>query len=105
MAELTRRRLLRGLGGLLVAPAIVRAGSLMPIRAFGMPDLPVVLTSCGMSSNSLLTINMITQEAIKLFRNSNNFIQNVDPQWDERFKTEHQHDPFPGNLKVLCHDK
>lgn len=35
MGELTRRGLLRGLGGLLVAPAIVRAGSLMPIRAFG----------------------------------------------------------------------
>lgn len=36
-------------------------------------------------SNSLLTINMITREAIRLWRNSNAFIQNVDMQYDDSF--------------------
>lgn len=29
-------------------------------------------------ANSLLTLNMITREAIRLFRNSNAFLMNVD---------------------------
>lgn len=36
-------------------------------------------------SNSLLTINMITREAIRLWKNSNAFIQNVDTQYDETY--------------------
>ena len=35
--------------------------------------------------NSLLTINMITREAIRLFRNSNAFIQAIDHQYDDSF--------------------
>lgn len=39
---ITRRRLLRGLGvGLFAAPAIVRTGSLMPIRALRPAELLV----------------------------------------------------------------
>ena len=38
MSELDRRKLLCGLGALLAAPAIVRAASLMPVRALP-PDL------------------------------------------------------------------
>lgn len=29
-------------------------------------------------SNSLLTINMITREAVRLWKNSNAFLQNID---------------------------
>lgn len=36
-------------------------------------------------SNSLLTINMITQKAVKLFRNTNAFIMNIDMQYDDSF--------------------
>ena len=36
-------------------------------------------------ANSLLTINMITREAVRLWKNSNAFIQNVDMQYDESF--------------------
>lgn len=36
-------------------------------------------------ANSLLTINMITNEALMLFRNSNAFIQTVDKQYDASF--------------------
>ncbi|MEN6549714.1 MAG: P22 phage major capsid protein family protein [Armatimonadia bacterium] len=36
-------------------------------------------------ANSLLTINMITREAVRLWKNSNAFIQNIDMQYDESF--------------------
>lgn len=36
-------------------------------------------------SNSLLTINMITREAVALWKNSNAFIQNIDTQYDSSF--------------------
>jgi len=36
-------------------------------------------------ANSLLTINMITREAVRLWKNTNAFIQNVDMQYDESF--------------------
>lgn len=36
-------------------------------------------------SNSLLTIDMITREAVRLWKNSNAFIQNVDMQYDDSF--------------------
>jgi len=36
-------------------------------------------------SNSLLTINQITREAVRLFRNSNAFIMQLDRQYDDQF--------------------
>lgn len=36
-------------------------------------------------ANSILTINMITREAIELFVNSNAFIKNIDRQFDDEF--------------------
>lgn len=36
-------------------------------------------------SNSLLTIGMITREAVRLWRNSNAFLQNVDMQYDDQY--------------------
>lgn len=36
-------------------------------------------------ANTLLTINMITREAVRLWKNSNSFIQNVDMQYDDSF--------------------
>jgi len=36
-------------------------------------------------ANSLLTISMITREAVRLFKNSNLFIQNIDTQYDSAF--------------------
>ena len=35
--------------------------------------------------NQLLTINMITREAVRLWKNSNAFLQNVDMQYDDSF--------------------
>lgn len=36
-------------------------------------------------SNSLLTINMITREAVRLWKNTNAFLQNIDTQYDDSF--------------------
>jgi hypothetical protein len=36
-------------------------------------------------ANSLLTINMITREAVRLWKNTNSFIQNIDTQYDDSF--------------------
>jgi hypothetical protein len=36
-------------------------------------------------SNSLLTISQITREALRLFKNSNAFLQNIDRQYDGEF--------------------
>ncbi len=36
-------------------------------------------------ANSLLTIDMVTKEAVMLFKNSNAFMQNVDTQYDSSF--------------------
>lgn len=36
-------------------------------------------------ANTLLTINMITAEAVMLFKNSNAFMQNIDTQYDSSF--------------------
>jgi len=36
-------------------------------------------------SNSLLTINQITNEAVRLWKNSNAFLQNIDRQYDDQF--------------------
>ncbi|OAJ69037.1 P22 phage major capsid protein family protein [Gluconobacter cerinus] len=36
-------------------------------------------------ANNLLTIKMITREALRLYRNSNSFLKNVDTQYDSSF--------------------
>lgn len=36
-------------------------------------------------ANSLLTINMITREAVLLWRNTNAFVRNIDTQYDDQF--------------------
>lgn len=41
-----------------------------------------------MPGNSLLTIDMITAEAVRLFKNSNLFIQNMDTQYDPAFAVD-----------------
>src|SRR3990167_11176961 len=36
-------------------------------------------------ANTLLTIDMITREAVRLFKNSNAFIQSIDRQYDDQY--------------------
>jgi len=63
-----RRAFLRGALSLIASPAIVRATSLMPIRAFLIAPAPP-------SPKTLLTIELITREAVRLFRNSNHLLE------------------------------
>ncbi len=41
-----------------------------------------------MSGNNLLTIDMITREAVMVFKNSNAFMQNIETQYDSAFGVE-----------------
>jgi hypothetical protein len=78
--ELPRRKFLIGLASLIVAPAIVRVESLMPVS--NRIIAPVILEP---NLNSLLSIREITIEAIKLFKNSNIFLEKIDREYDARF--------------------
>lgn len=87
MVDLSRRGFLGGLAAALAAPAIVAAPSLMPIRA---PAL--VLAPSGLlvpRRNPLLTIGMITREAVKLWVNSNELLRNIAAEWDDEFYNSH----------------
>lgn len=47
-----------------------------------------VLGEYIMAGNSILTIDMITREAVRLFKNSNLFVQNIDTQYDGSFAVD-----------------
>jgi hypothetical protein len=69
----SRRRFLGGLIAAVAAPAIVRVDGLMRVRGIVMP-VP-----------GRLTVRMITRDAVLMFRNSNEFLRNLDRQYDEEF--------------------
>lgn len=69
---IARRSFLTGLVSSLAAPAIVRATSLMPIRTVWR-------------ANGILTIDIITREAVQIFVYSNPFLTNYDAYGDVDF--------------------
>lgn len=71
MIAASRRTLITGLVALVAAPAIVKVASLMPVNAALQPG------------NNLLTLDMITREAVRRFKNSNLFIRSMDAQFAE----------------------
>ena len=88
--ELARRGFLTGLGaGLICAPAIVRATSLMAIKPIEI-EVEQQYINTAAYSNTLLTMREITREVIKLFRNSNEFLKNAGIQYNEQFAQSHQ---------------
>jgi hypothetical protein len=64
--KLSRRGFFAGLAASLAAPAIVRAGILMPVRAIAQPRV--------------LTIQEITRASVRLFVNTNAFLADLDRQ-------------------------
>lgn len=78
---LPRRGFLRGIGALIAAPAIVRAASLMPIGVFGEEEVAYVPLQFEPGSNTLLPMRMITREAIRLWKNSNEFVAQIDREY------------------------
>lgn len=72
----SRRNFLRlGLAAL-AAPAIVRATSLMPIKAFE-PELQQFVVTAIENRGNLLAIDKITREAVKLWQESNVFLSGM----------------------------
>lgn len=74
--SLSRRGLFRGIVGVLAAPAIVKAGLLMPVRPLFFPP-----------KHKILSIQEITRLAVRDWKNSNAFLQHIDRQYDAQFAT------------------
>lgn len=77
---MNRRGFLTGILSALAMPAIIRTpGLLMPVKQ------PILLTPEMLVEppSELPTIDMITREAIRLFRNSNWFLCTIDNQFPD----------------------
>lgn len=86
--ESSRRGFLGGLLAVIATPAIIRVAKLMPVKV--MPSTEVldelfIDEVYPVTGNNLLTIQMITREAIRLWKNSNLFMQNIDGRYDRVF--------------------
>lgn len=81
LVKSSRRGFLGMLGALVAAPAIVRAASLMPVTT--VPDEEVLVLLAR--RNSLRTINDITRQAVRLWKNSNEFLANNTSSYDDLF--------------------
>ena len=75
---MNRRGFLAGILAAASAPAIVRIGSLMPVRSIVIPTTAEVV-----AVNSLLTIDMITREALRLAHGKAAFIGTINRQFDQ----------------------
>lgn len=75
----SRRGFLGGLAALVAAPAVVKVASLMPVRTIVYGP-----TLAEYSGNQLLTVDMITREAVRLFEQSNLFIQDITERQELR---------------------
>ncbi len=76
------------LGAILAAaasPAIVKAASLMPIWTRAESGLYVVAEDVVAGSNTLLTIDMITQEALRLLNANLFFMRKVNSEYDDTY--------------------
>lgn len=82
--SLSRRSFFVGLGALVAAPAIVRVASLMPVKAI---DTGVMTFDdyCEriLRPRQLISARMVNQEAIKMFQNSNAFLQALNEDWEK----------------------
>jgi hypothetical protein len=67
------------------ALASIPAAALRPLLA----AVPVLETYNG-ARNSLLTLDMINREAIRLFTESNAFLKNISGQYEEEFDQEYE---------------
>lgn len=94
---LQRRAILTGLAALITAPAIVKVSSLMPVKASLQPE-PVLALQQRLwfqeyqAKHTMLSLQEITRESIKLFCNSNAFLKQIDRQYEAEFA--------PSGLKV-----
>jgi hypothetical protein len=80
-----RRFLLKGLVALVAAPAIIKVAGIMPVKASLQP-------------HNLLTPHQITRAAVKMWADSNRFLQEIDEQYaqDVGFASGEQWENSPG---------
>lgn len=102
--QTSRRGFLGGLLAVVSAPAIVRVESLMGLPDHGkllVPETGILWLARDkelLRKNSLLIINMITREAVQLFKNSNAFIQSLDAQYEHEFAADNAR--IGGQLRI-----
>ncbi len=77
-----RRGFLGAMLAACVAPAYVRASSLMPGHALWLPPAEIILPR---ATNSLLTIEMITREALRILEDNLTFTENVNREYVDAF--------------------
>lgn len=65
------------------APAIVRASSLMKVSGIIIPTTAEVIAVNG--GNRLLSIEMITREALMILEKNLKFCEDVNESWDGEF--------------------
>lgn len=83
-----RRGFLRGILAAGMAPAFVRIGSLMPVKGVIVPTTEEVLAITGATvkgGNTLLTLDMITREALRLAHEKMTFIGTINKQYEHQF--------------------
>ena len=84
-----RRGFLHGILALGAAPAIVRIGSLMPIKSIFVPTTEEVLAFTGARSigggNTLLYIDLITKEVLRIIHSKMDFLGQVNREYSDEF--------------------
>lgn len=85
----SRRGFITGLASLLIAaPAIVKATNIMPVKTVDH-WLTVVpqrhIYGGGRSGGKIWAMDQITREAVRMFRNTNLFLQEIDKQYREDY--------------------
>ena len=83
-----RRGFLKAILAAGVAPAFVGSGILMPVKALVMPTDEEVLDVVAGQGNTLLTIGMITREAMRILHENRSFVGTINRQFDEAFTGE-----------------
>lgn len=96
---IARRSILTGLVALVAAPAIVKVGQVMAINSGLVPgdvSMRYIENYWAFASEPArvdvlygrLTVDQITRDAVRLFRHSNEFLRNMDRQYDVKSGVE-----------------
>jgi hypothetical protein len=79
------RRSLFGLGaGAAVVASLPLKGLLAPLPAIVEEAMPVAAAG-AITGNQLLTLQMITKDAVRIWKSSNHFLANIDSQYNHCF--------------------
>lgn len=80
---MNRRGFLGAILAAAAAPAFIRSGILMPVRAVSIPTAEEVISV--VAGNQLLTIEMITREALRVLHKNMAFVASTNRAFDHAF--------------------